>query len=156
MDKQRHGPLTAKVKTARQHWHRPQTLQRSLVKLEAMEQTTAASLPSSSASSSSSSLALGRSTQCKQWRWLPGGSRSCAEDGMRHRWRRRRCSPLKRKIINKYVYMRAHTCCCLLIHVQNELPTEKSLGLRAHCLNCALRQQVRCAPGCGCDKPLCL
>lgn len=45
-----------------------------------MAQTTAAS----SFSSPSCSLALGRSTQCKQWRWLPGGRRSCAEDGMRH------------------------------------------------------------------------
>lgn len=73
MDKQRHGHLAAKVKTARQTlWHRPQTLQRSLVKLEAM-----APLPTATFSTSPIC------SQSKQLTLLPGGCRSCAEGGKR-------------------------------------------------------------------------
>lgn len=116
------------------HRHRPQTLQRSLVKLEAMaDRHLQLWLQLQLQLHSASAIYM----ESKQLSLLPGGCRSCAEGSKRRR--RRRCSSLKRKskANNKYIYTRTEKCLRLGLE-----------GSSAYCLHWDRlrqhRQQVRC------------
>lgn len=145
VDKQRHGHLEAKVKTGKgKHWHRPQTLQRSLVKLEAARSCVFFVLIFGF---------FGFSTQCKQWQWLPGGSRSCAD-------RRQAAAAAATSLFTfetkNHKQIRVHACTYLSLLAHTCSCTWKSLldSLRfvwsAHC-----DSKVRCGSGCGCFQALC-